>query len=113
VLVGFLAGRLEHRFSQIDTDDASLQADALGSSDQEGAPPRETGHSRRPGDQRARPLSAGPSFGGYHLQRKMVEAEGVVFMEDGRVDLERYLWVPDVASATVWARPVSQRRDSL
>jgi hypothetical protein len=34
-------------------------------------------------------------------------------MEDGRVDLEGYLWLPDVANATVWARPVRRRRDSL
>jgi methylated-DNA-protein-cysteine methyltransferase related protein len=40
-------------------------------------------------------LSGGPSFGGYAVQRKMLEAEGVVFQEDGRVDLERYLWLPD------------------
>lgn len=27
-------------------------------------------------------------------QRKRLEAEGVVFDADGRVDLERYLWLP-------------------
>jgi methylated-DNA-protein-cysteine methyltransferase related protein len=43
-------------------------------------------------------LSGGPSFGGYEVQRRMLEAEGVVFMDNGRVDLERYLWLPDVAS---------------
>jgi len=30
----------------------------------------------------------------YRLHRKRLEAEGVVFMADGRVDLERYLWLP-------------------
>jgi methylated-DNA-protein-cysteine methyltransferase-like protein len=39
-------------------------------------------------------LSGGPAFGGYEVQRKKLEAEGVVFEQDGRVDLERYLWVP-------------------
>jgi methylated-DNA-protein-cysteine methyltransferase-like protein len=33
--------------------------------------------------------------GGYALlRRKQLEAEGVVFMQDGRIDLERYLWMP-------------------
>src|SRR6266513_1151531 len=39
-------------------------------------------------------LSGGPAFGGYDVQRRMLEAEGVVFEADGRVDLERYLWLP-------------------
>jgi methylated-DNA-protein-cysteine methyltransferase related protein len=39
-------------------------------------------------------LSGGPAFGGYEVQRRMLEAEGVVFEADGRVDLERYLWLP-------------------
>jgi methylated-DNA-protein-cysteine methyltransferase-like protein len=39
-------------------------------------------------------LSGGPAFGGYHVQRQRLEAEGVVFEADGRVDLERYLWLP-------------------
>jgi len=39
-------------------------------------------------------LSGGPAFGGYEIQRRMLEAEGVVFGADGRVDLERYLWLP-------------------
>jgi len=30
------------------------------------------------------------------LQRKKLEAEGLVFDVDGRVDLERYLWLPNV-----------------
>jgi methylated-DNA-protein-cysteine methyltransferase-like protein len=32
----------------------------------------------------------------YRLHRKRLEAEGVVFLQDGRVDLERYLWLPAV-----------------
>jgi methylated-DNA-protein-cysteine methyltransferase related protein len=44
-------------------------------------------------------LSGGPSFGGYAVQRKKLEAEGVVFMEDGRVDLEQYLWIPLVVNS--------------
>ncbi|HEX8968332.1 MAG TPA: MGMT family protein [Chloroflexota bacterium] len=43
-------------------------------------------------------LSGGRAFGGYAVQRKQLEAEGVVFMQDGRVDLDRYLWLPNVAS---------------
>ena len=39
-------------------------------------------------------LSGGPSFGGYAIQRAYLEAEGVQFEADGRVDLDRYLWLP-------------------
>jgi methylated-DNA-protein-cysteine methyltransferase related protein len=39
-------------------------------------------------------LSGGPAFGGYHVQRKLLEADGVIFSPDGRVDLDRYLWLP-------------------
>jgi methylated-DNA-protein-cysteine methyltransferase-like protein len=39
-------------------------------------------------------LSGGAAFGGYQVQRAQLEAEGVQFMADGRVDLERYLWLP-------------------
>jgi len=52
-------------------------------------------------------LSGGPSFGGYDIQRKMLEAEGVVFMEDGRVDLEHYLWLPRSAGVKPSGRPPS------
>src|SRR5215217_3960210 len=38
-------------------------------------------------------LSGGPAFGGYAVQRARLEAEGVGFMDDGRIDLERYLWL--------------------
>lgn len=30
----------------------------------------------------------------YRVHRKRLEAEGVVFLQDGRLDLERYLWLP-------------------
>ena len=30
----------------------------------------------------------------YQVHRNMLEAEGVVFEQDGRIDLERYLWLP-------------------
>jgi methylated-DNA-protein-cysteine methyltransferase-like protein len=30
----------------------------------------------------------------YRVHRNKLEAEGVVFGQDGRVDLERYLWLP-------------------
>jgi methylated-DNA-protein-cysteine methyltransferase-like protein len=43
-------------------------------------------------------LSAGPAFGGYAVMRQRLEADGVAFMDDGRVDLERYLWLPPVSS---------------
>jgi methylated-DNA-protein-cysteine methyltransferase-like protein len=39
-------------------------------------------------------LSGGPAFGGYEVQRAKLEAEGVQFLPDGRIDLERYLWLP-------------------
>ena len=60
-------------------------------------------------------LASVPNIHGRHLNPadSVLEAEGVVFMEDGRVDLERYLWLPDIASAIVWACPVRQRRASL
>lgn len=35
-------------------------------------------------------------FGGYEVQRAELESEGVVFKEDGRVDMEQCLWRPGV-----------------
>ena len=32
------------------------------------------------------------AFGGSDIQRAMLEAEGVTFLSDGRVDLNKYLW---------------------
>jgi methylated-DNA-protein-cysteine methyltransferase-like protein len=40
-------------------------------------------------------LSGGPAFGGYEIQRARLEAEGIRFLSDGRIDLEQYLWLPD------------------
>ena len=43
--------------------------------------------------------SRGEVSGGHAPERrKMLEAEGVSFSKAGRVDLDRYLWLPDVAS---------------
>jgi methylated-DNA-protein-cysteine methyltransferase-like protein len=33
-------------------------------------------------------------FGGYHVMEDLLRAEGVTFLEDGRVDLRRHLWIP-------------------
>jgi methylated-DNA-protein-cysteine methyltransferase-like protein len=33
-------------------------------------------------------------FGGYEVQRAELEAEGVVFRKDGRIDMKRCLWRP-------------------
>ncbi|MGI9148804.1 MAG: MGMT family protein [Chloroflexota bacterium] len=40
-------------------------------------------------------LSGGPAFGGYEVQRALLEEEGVGFLGNGRVDLDRHLWLPD------------------
>ncbi|HSL93856.1 MAG TPA: MGMT family protein [Bacillota bacterium] len=34
-------------------------------------------------------------FGGCDIQRDMLEAEGVTFLPDGSIDMERHLWRPD------------------
>jgi methylated-DNA-protein-cysteine methyltransferase related protein len=39
-------------------------------------------------------LSGGHAFGGYTVQRARLEAEGVEFLDDGRIDLDTYLWLP-------------------
>jgi len=33
---------------------------------------------------------------GYHRQKELLEAEGVVFDESERIDLDRFLWEPDL-----------------
>ena len=38
-------------------------------------------------------LSGSPS-GGIAVRRAQLEAEGVQFLSDGRIDLEQYLWLP-------------------
>ncbi|MBO5797352.1 MAG: MGMT family protein [Clostridia bacterium] len=35
------------------------------------------------------------AFGGDNEQRRLLEAEGVAFLPDGRVDLKHFLWQPD------------------
>jgi methylated-DNA-protein-cysteine methyltransferase related protein len=39
-------------------------------------------------------LSGSWAFGSPDLMRQLLEAEGVIFSEDGRVDLKRYGWDP-------------------
>jgi methylated-DNA-protein-cysteine methyltransferase-like protein len=39
-------------------------------------------------------LSGGRAFGGCEIQRARLEAEGVEFLPDGRVELDVYLWLP-------------------
>ncbi len=34
------------------------------------------------------------AFGGPEVQQQLLEAEGVLFFEPGRVDLATYLWIP-------------------
>jgi methylated-DNA-protein-cysteine methyltransferase-like protein len=53
-------------------------------------------------------LSGGRAFGGYHVQRARLEAEGVSFLEDGRVDLDRHLWLPDAPKAVSRQHSASQ-----
>jgi methylated-DNA-protein-cysteine methyltransferase-like protein len=42
----------------------------------------------------ARGELSGSASGGIEVRRAQLEAEGVQFMADGRIDLERYLWLP-------------------
>jgi len=53
-------------------------------------------------------LAAGAHFGGYYAWRARLEAEGVHFLENGRVDLDRDLWLPDDEQAA--SRHRSRRR---
>ena len=41
---------------------------------------------------RAGTLAPGDIFGGSEIQRAMLEAEGVAFLADGRIDMRRCLW---------------------
>jgi methylated-DNA-protein-cysteine methyltransferase related protein len=54
-------------------------------------------------------LSGGPAFGGYAVQREKLEAEGVAFMRDDRVDLERYLWLPREVSDSIAGSPTGEQ----
>lgn len=40
-------------------------------------------------------LSGSFAFGGIEAQKKLLEAEGILFDEKGIIDLERYLWKPE------------------
>ena len=40
-------------------------------------------------------LSPDPVFGGYEVQRAELEAEGVIFKRDGRIDMKKCMWRPD------------------
>ena len=45
--------------------------------------------------------ASGEVSGGSALaRRKKLEAEGVVFTDDGRIDLDRFLWIPDEVSGS-------------
>ncbi len=38
-------------------------------------------------------ICTGFAFGGEAVQRKLLEDEGVIFLPDGRVDMEKSLWL--------------------
>lgn len=40
-------------------------------------------------------LSGGWAFGGYDVHRALLEAEGIRFLGDGRVDLKLHFWEPE------------------
>ncbi len=40
-------------------------------------------------------LCCDQACGGKEIQRQMLEAEGVAFLPDGRVDLKRHMWLGD------------------
>lgn len=40
-------------------------------------------------------LTGGWAFGSPEVQRGLLESEGVTFLPDGRVDLEKHLWRPE------------------
>ncbi|AUS95518.1 cysteine methyltransferase [Clostridium thermosuccinogenes] len=42
-------------------------------------------------------LSGGFAFGGPEVQKMLLEKEGIIFNEDGIINLEKYLWKPDKA----------------
>lgn len=44
------------------------------------------------------------AFGGPEAQRSLLEADGAVFLPDGRVDLARCLWQPQPASEPISSR---------
>jgi methylated-DNA-protein-cysteine methyltransferase-like protein len=38
--------------------------------------------------------SSGFAFGGEHEQQKLLEQEGIIFDESGKINLKKYLWNP-------------------
>lgn len=48
-------------------------------------------------------LCRGFAFGGPEVQREMLEAEGVTFLDDGRIDMDACAWSGDGASANAAA----------
>lgn len=40
-------------------------------------------------------LSGSFAFGGMEIQKKMLEEEGIIFDEDGIINLQIYLWKPE------------------
>ncbi|HEX3028630.1 MAG TPA: MGMT family protein [Clostridia bacterium] len=40
-------------------------------------------------------LSGSFAFGGMEVQKKMLEAEGIIFNEEGTINLKKYLWKPE------------------
>ena len=55
-------------------------------------------------------LCKGFAFGGPEVQREMLEAEGVPFLDDGRIDLARCAWDPH-APADAEGLPVAPPPD--
>jgi methylated-DNA-protein-cysteine methyltransferase related protein len=45
-------------------------------------------------------LPGGQACGGYAAQRARLESEGVQFHDNGRVDLDEHLWLPDDAAVS-------------
>lgn len=37
-------------------------------------------------------ISSAFAFGGFDEQRKLLESEGIIFDEDGKINLDKYLW---------------------
>lgn len=40
-------------------------------------------------------LSGHASFGGPHVMEDLLRSEGIEFVEDGVVDIDRHLWIPE------------------
>jgi hypothetical protein len=53
-------------------------------------------------------LSGCDAFGGYRVQRARLEAEGIIFQADGRVNLDYYLWLPALDPRS--DRPTSRKQ---